>query len=195
MKDAIILNNLYLITGDPADNPSLFLHYLERALQEGVRLVQLRAKSITPEAYQTLARESLALCRDYQAKLLLNAPAMWVSELKADGVHLTSHHLMACQDRPLAGSSYWVAASCHHRDEIFKANQIGADFIVLSPVLPTRSHPEASPLGWTAFQSLAQKALMPVFALGGLAPGDLTKAQIHGAYGIATIRGVWGKDV
>ncbi len=40
--------------------------------------------------------------------------------------------------------------------------------MLLSPVFPTRSHPDARTLGPTRFRLLARRANMPVIALGGM---------------------------
>lgn len=79
-------------------------------------------------------------------------------------------------------------ASCHDNHSIEKAIQLGMDAIFLSPVLDTPTHPEQTCMGWTCFQQLASQIHVPVFALGGMSPDLLDKAQQHGAYGIAGIR-------
>ena len=62
---------------------------------------------------------------------------------------------------------------------------------VLSPVLPTQSHPDAELLGWERFAAWADGASIPVFALGGMRPELIETAWQHGAQGIAAIRGLW----
>jgi len=62
---------------------------------------------------------------------------------------------------------------------------------VLSPVRPTASHPDATPLGWSRFAELVDPVPLPVYALGGLRLEDLDDAIHHGAQGIAAIRGLW----
>ena len=83
------------------------------------------------------------------------------------------------------------AASCHTREEIERAGMLGIDFAVLGPVLPTPTHAFAPALGWEGFARCAEATAIPVFALGGLAPGDLDTAILHGAHGIAMRRGAW----
>ena len=68
------------------------------------------------------------------------------------------------------------------------AQKIGADFITLSPVLATPSHPERSPLGWALFAQWVEACPMPVYALGGVDPLHLEQAIQSGAQGIAGIR-------
>jgi 8-oxo-dGTP diphosphatase len=65
------------------------------------------------------------------------------------------------------------------------------DFAVLGPVFATPLHPGARPLGWRRFAELAAGSPMPVYALGGLAAGDLETAVMHGAHGVALRRAAW----
>ena len=63
--------------------------------------------------------------------------------------------------------------------------------MTLGPVQPTESHPGAPTLGWSVFADLVSEAVLPVFALGGLSPGDLREARKRGGQGIAGIRFWW----
>ncbi|NCA91611.1 MAG: thiamine monophosphate synthase, partial [Gammaproteobacteria bacterium] len=72
-----------------------------------------------------------------------------------------------------------------------RAAALGLDYALLSPVMPTASHPGAPHLGWEDFAALAEAAALPVYALGGLGPGEVEHAIQHGAQGVAAIRGLW----
>jgi len=81
--------------------------------------------------------------------------------------------------------------SCHDAAEIRHAERIGADFVTVSPVAPTPSHPDARPLGWPAFADCVAGAAVPVYALGGLGSDDFASARRHGGQGVAAIRAFW----
>ncbi|MEN9932345.1 MAG: hypothetical protein RIS17_918 [Pseudomonadota bacterium] len=59
-------------------------------------------------------------------------------------------------------------ATAHDLRELGKARRCGADAVLLSPVLPTRSHPGGASLGPARFRRLAMQAAIPVIALGGM---------------------------
>lgn len=187
------LPECYLITPEPQQQDE-FLQQLELALQGGIRLVQLRAKTLDEVAYRSLAAAAVALCHRYHGRLLLNAAPQLALELGADGVHLSSHSLLALQARPAgfeASFGRWVASSCHNARELQHALAIGVDFVVLSPIKPTLSHPQAHAIGWCQMQTLIDALPMPVYALGGMGEVDLGAAFAHGAQGIAAIRELW----
>jgi 8-oxo-dGTP diphosphatase len=97
---------------------------------------------------------------------------------------------MALQSRPL-GPDKLVIASCHDEIEIQQAAQIGCDACVLSPVLPTATHPGAATLGWERFQQLSIAASLPVYALGGMQTQHIAMARAHWGQGVAMLSGVW----
>jgi 8-oxo-dGTP diphosphatase len=160
------LPRLYLVTPEPGNRLPEFMRQLEASLLDGIRLVQFRAKTIEPALYRKLAADVLACCRQHDAVLLLNADPQLLDDVDADGVHL---------------------------DQLRQAEAIAADFVTLSPVLATASHPGAQTLGWSGFAELAAQTTLPVYALGGMNAGLLMEAQKNGAYGVAGIQAFWGR--
>ncbi len=188
---ALNLPRRYLITGSDPGQPELFLRRLTIALEQGIRLVQLRAHTLSPPGYATLAAQCVALCKEHNARVLLNTTNIDLVEASgADGLHLTSHQLRACDQRPLS-TEKWLAASCHSIEELEKAITLHADFALLSPVAKTASHPHAEPLGWQRFGELVADLPLPIFALGGMTEKDIDTAREHGGQGIAAIGGLW----
>ena len=59
-------------------------------------------------------------------------------------------------------------AAVHDAHEIALADRMGAAAMFLSPVYPTRSHPDGKVLGKSQFLQLADQAEAPVIALGGM---------------------------
>ncbi|WP_447553159.1 Nudix family hydrolase [Vreelandella sp. EE22] len=187
---AVMLPTEYLITGEEADDER-FEALLKRALEEdGIRLVQLRAKGLEQDAYIKRAESALALCREYGARLLLNGEPELLEHVDADGIHLTSERLMNLERRPIAEGK-WLSASTHDETQLIQAATLGCDFVTLSPLRTTPSHPEVAPMGWHDFQQLVERAGMPVFALGGMTRFDANHARAVGAQGIASIRDFW----
>jgi len=187
---AINLPEQYLITGSDSGNYTQFLTTLERALELELHLVQLRLGDLPEAATLELGRKALKICRSKGARMLVNGTPQLARQIGADGVHLNSRRLRQATARPLPAESL-VAASCHTREELEHAFNIGLDFVVLSPVQETRSHPHAHPLGWERFSELVMAANLPVYALGGMQPQDLSRAWEHGAQGIAGISCFW----
>jgi len=165
-----------------------FLQRLRSQLAAGLRMVLLREPALPVQAAGTLFGQVLAAVRAADARLVVSSrhPSAWAAA--ADGVHLTARDLMAGTQRP-AGT--WVGASVHDAAELAQAAALGLDYAVLGPVAATRSHPGAAVLGWQGFRTLASSSAIPLYALGGLVPGDLPAARQAGAHGIALQRAAW----
>jgi 8-oxo-dGTP diphosphatase len=154
-------------------------------LDNGVKLIQARIRTLSALEVKEFVKLAMPLCQQKGAYLLLNSAVQNINQVKVNGIHLTSRGLLALKQRPAEFS--WVGASCHNQKELKHAEAIGADFAVLAPVLPTRTHPDAEPLGWDEFKRLIDGANIPVFALGGMQKKDLKTAQSLGAQGISGI--------
>jgi 8-oxo-dGTP diphosphatase len=161
---------------------------LRRRLAGGLRLVQVREKTMARERLARLAETVAGLVHAAGGLVLVNDDEALARGVGADGVHLTAARLAAIEARP---AFEWVGASVHTSDELRKAERLGLDFAVLGPVHSTPTHRDATVLGWEGFEAIARDAAIPVFAIGGLAAGDLERAWAHGAHGIAMIRGAW----
>lgn len=187
--DAVILPHEYLITPEyDFSDRGLFLAQLESNLIAGIKLVQLRAKSLSDTDFAELYKQTLEITERHNASLHINASLETATKLNARGVHLTASHLLNTSTLP---ANLTVSASCHNETEILKACELGINFIVLSPVQYTASHPDSAPLGWQKFAQLCLRSTVPVFALGGMKRSDTSTAMSHGAQGIAAISSLW----
>ena len=185
---ALMQPDRYLVTPEPED-PSRWLASLDQALSQGVRRVQVRAHSLSGDAWRSLAKEAVARCRTTGAEVLLNGDVDLARDLQV-GVHLRASQLAALSERPLP-EGLPVAASCHAASELRQAEALGCDFAVVGSVYPTLSHPGGESLGWPGFARLREGVSLPIYAIGGMANDDIADARRHGAQGIAAIRGLW----
>lgn len=116
--------------------------------------------------------------------LLLAGPARQAAAWGADGWHGRGAGGTA---RPMLHST-----AVHDVRELRAAERAGADFVFLSPLFATQSHPGGSVLGRVSFAALARGARMPVMALGGVCVGHWRMLMGLGASGWAAIDGLTG---
>ncbi|MHB8472751.1 MAG: Nudix family hydrolase [Gammaproteobacteria bacterium] len=184
---ALSLPPVYAITQAGKYGVSAFMLRLVAALEAGVRLIQVREPRMTTEQLAQFARRVMALAHRYQARVLVNGDFAAARRAGADGVHLQADQLMRLRTPP---AGFW-AASCHSPEELARAVGLGANFVVVSQVLPTASHPGRAGLGWDRFAALTRDCPVPVYALGGMRFDLLDTAMRHGAHGIAVQSEVW----
>lgn len=191
---ALTLPDAMLITGEfqsEADG----MARLQGALQKGIRLVQLRAKTLDKAEFIHWANKAVGMCHQHHAKVVLNAKPEWLAEVPmADGLQLSSSALMAMAERPIAEDKL-LSVSVHHPAEIAKALTLQADCLLLSPVQATSSHPEMAALGWPQFAQWTADIPVPVYALGGMQAQDIEQAKACGAQGVAAISGFWPQSL
>jgi 8-oxo-dGTP diphosphatase len=187
--NAVRLPDRMMITGS-APSREAFVKKVKMAIDGGVRCIQLRLLKHTEAEYLEIFQPVSILCEQAGVTLLANTSPALFERLHCQGLHINSRWLHELSERPVDEST-WFSASCHNREEIAKAIVLGVDFITLSPLCATSTHPNAKPLGWDVFRQWCDSSNVPVYALGGLSLEDIEKAKGHGAQGIAAIREFW----
>lgn len=187
----------YYVIAQPAANLSLAEQHWQAWLQWHIvhtpvsAWLYVRHHGVDGQTYNKIiealhqARPDLRLL--VMAQFMNDVKFSWAS---LQGIHFSQNELMRLTPADLSQlPSHWHRlAACHDEQSIVLVNQLNIDAIVLSPVMATATHPEAQALGWTAWQQLALKSHVPVYALGGMSPKDLQTAQQHGGFGVAGIR-------
>lgn len=187
---------VYVISPD-MDSLDTFVAELDATLQSGARLVQIRVFNVDKSDWNMLLSQMQRLKHQFTATFLLNSATARECLKGIDlpevfsGIHLTATDLRDMSSRPTG--CRWLTASCHSQEEIHLAQQRGVDFVTLSPLQATSSHPDVEPLGWDAFASCVERAALPVYGLGGLSEHDVARLQACGAQGAAGIGGFWKK--
>jgi 8-oxo-dGTP diphosphatase len=193
---ALFLPNSYLITPDSnistEKTKQAFINRFKQLCIQGYLLIQLRFKKYTLD--ESVLQELNQIADNYQVKLQFNSSSLTTYNLNCShfGIHLTSSELHTDKLISLRKQyNGYFSASCHNEDDVLKANALLLDFITISPVNQTNSHPDAKTLGWKPFEQLSSLAQMPVYALGGMSLDDMDIAKRSGAQGIAAISALW----
>lgn len=162
---------------------SSMLERIGLAVRSGLRLLQLREPDMAPDQRVALARRVNAVAAAAGARVLLTGSALEVRRAGLAGLHSTSSELQRLRARPQV--SLWIC-SCHDERDLARASALGADAVVLSPVLDTATHRDRPSLGWEEVERLSTQASVPVYVQGGLQLSSLERALRAGTIGIAT---------
>ena len=161
-------------------------------LAAGIKLFQLRLPDLSEADFSEVGMEMKTIIAPSGGLLFANWNGVSQYPAWADGVHLTSSALMRLSG--LAShkvEGQWAGASCHNVQELERAVDMALDYVLISPVRQTPSHPGAVNLGWENFKALSDQCWLPSFALGGVMREDRALAIESGAYGVAGISGFW----
>ncbi len=179
------LPRLYAIT-DRRKFRAGFTTVLERILRRNVKMIQLREKDLGGRELYNLARQARELTQRYGALLLINERLDIAVAVGADGVHLPERGLPPKVVKDLF-PHLLVGYSAHSLEGVLYAQKEGADFVTLSPIFRTESHPEAEPLGLEELKRVSAKVNVPIYALGGVTQERIELCLKNGAYGVAGI--------
>ncbi|HEX2047313.1 MAG TPA: Nudix family hydrolase [Acidimicrobiales bacterium] len=162
--------------------PDELLARIPSLAADGVRLLIVRALDLAPGQRVQLTRRLRELRRGTGMRLLLSGTALEARQAGACGLHSSAAALAGLIERP--PTRLW-AVSAHNAQDLERAAALGADVALVSPVLPTASHPGDQALGWDGLQALVAATPLPVYAQGGLGPDDIGAARAAGALGVA----------
>ena len=161
--------------------------YLGTFAHSGAQALQIRQKHLTADQLLDWTHRCLDRLRDCGPRLIVNSSFSLEKDLSHEvGLHLTSTELERLQTS-VGERSRLVGCSCHSGEELIKAEALGFDYALLSPVASTAKYPGKSPLGWSRFEELAASVSLPVYALGGMKRSDVALALARGAVGVAGI--------
>lgn len=187
---ALYLPDRIAVTPAELTDPALITAGVQALLAQGFGLIQLRCPGLSQTVQRELAAGLLPAFQRQAAKLLLNGDIEGAERLGCS-LHLRSQQLQQIGQRPRLAAGQSLSAACHHRADLDRAESLHADFAVLGSVNPTASHPGRPALGWAGFAELRALSSLPIYAIGGLAAGQIGEARRQGAQGVAAIRAFW----
>lgn len=165
-----------------------------RAVQAGVPWVHLRDHTISRKAFWEIGRIVVGRLRRANEDVLIsiNGYPQYAAEWYC-GVHCGVRGPSVGEAKGTEGINGPVGYSAHSLADARAAFAEGADYVFLSPILPTASKPEHPGVGLDALRSVCS-AVAPhrVFALGGIRPEHIRACIEAGAAGVAGISSVIG---
>jgi len=111
------------------------------------------------------------LARRRGVRLLVGADLRLARQIKAEGAHLPER--LANGRRVALWPGATLSAAAHGPAGLRRAQRLGADAAVLSPVFASSSPSAGRPLGLRKARRMAGAAKLPVYALGGVGPARM----------------------
>jgi len=173
-----MIDKLHYISQQPENGTHLTA--ISNALEAGSKWVQLRLKD---------AIEANILCKQYGAKLIVNDHPDIARKAGAFGVHLGLQDMSITEARRIVGNKMIIGGTANTFQHIEQRIAEGADYIGLGPYRFTTTKQKLSPiLGWDGINAIMQKlgsAHIPIIAIGGILPDDITAIMETGVHGVA----------
>jgi thiamine-phosphate pyrophosphorylase len=173
---------LYLVCDDRPDD------FLAAVLAAGVAIVQLRMKDAPDDAITTAGRRFARAAAEHGALFILNDRPDLVAATGADGVHVGQDDASVADAREHVGPHRLVGLSTHSPAQVDAAAGLPVDYIGVGPVHATPTKPGRPAVGLELVRYAAERATVPFFAIGGIAPANVDAVRSAGAERIAVVR-------
>jgi len=182
---------VYLITDRNIDREGNIFENVRKAIEAGIRAVQLREKDLEIAELIDYAYELRKITYLYSAKLIINERVDVALAVGADGVHTGYSGIPVRAVRKIVPVEFMVGVSTHGIEEAIKAEEDGADFITCGPVFDTPSKSKyGAPIGVDRLKEVVNRVDIPVFALGGIKESNIAEVMGAGAYGVSMISAI-----
>lgn len=156
-----------------------------QAARAGVDWIQVREKDLSARALFDLVRDVVQSVAATRARVLVSGRADVAEGAGAHGVQLPEDGLPVA-DVKRAFPRLLVSASRHSLEGARRAQDEGADLLVVGPVFATPGKPAA--LGVDGLAEIVGALSTPVYAIGGIEPSVALRVAEAGARGLAAIR-------
>ncbi|MDE5749702.1 MAG: thiamine phosphate synthase, partial [Duncaniella sp.] len=181
---------LQLITS--GESPEEVIRGAREAVEGGCRWVQIRMKDATESEVARVVHELAPLRQSHGIILLVDDHVGLAARTECiDGVHVGKRDMPVAEARRLLGPSKILGATANTTADLIAAARDGADYIGLGPYRFTTTKKNLSPvLGLDGYRRIlyecrADGVGLPVTAIGGILPEDVTPILATGVSGIA----------
>lgn len=181
--------SLMLVT-DHCSDVDAFCTIVEKALQAGVTVLQLREKTATTRDVYQLALRIKPIARQYNVPLLINDRLDIALAVDADGVHVGQEDLPVAVVRRLIGPDKILGATAATVAAAQTAEREGADYIGSGAMFPTLTKPGKQVLPLNVLAQIKQAVQVPVVAIGGITADNLMTLKITGVDGLAVVSAI-----
>lgn len=192
--------SLYLVTDAALCGDRGVIETVRRAVDGGVRIVQLRDKAATDaETVDQLIALSEAI--DGRALLVVNdrldaVVAARARGARVDGVHLGQGDASVLRAREALGPDALIGLTANTRAHLDVVGALPAgtvDYLGVGVIRPTATKPDhPAPLGVEGFREFAANSPLPCVAIGGVDIDDTEALRDAGAVGLAVVSALCG---
>ena len=169
-------------------------------LDAGVRLIQLRAKSLSLGPFLELASPVAQACRAAGAQFIVNDRADIARLVRASGVHVGQDDLTPADVRRIMPDAAAIGLSTHDDAQVQAGLATPATYLAMGPVFGTTTKSRPDPMvglaGITRAAARLRGTGRPLVAIGGIDVETAPAVITAGASSVAVISDlIAGRDV
>jgi thiamine-phosphate pyrophosphorylase len=160
-------------------------HVLTEAIAGGIRVVQIREKSMPDRELLDYARRVRRITRESGTLLIMNDRPDLAVLCEADGVHIGQEELSIRDVRRIVGPKCLIGVSTHSIEQARDAVLDGASCIGVGPVFESRTKSFDQFAGLDLVREVAAEIQLPWFPIGGIDHSNVNQVITAGASRIA----------
>ncbi len=176
------MTNRHLCEGD-------FFEQIHRIAQGGYyQTLILREKDLSEQEYKYYAQKVMEICRKNQIRCILHSFYPVAKELGCRNLHMPLPALerMSQRDRDFFDE---IGASVHSVEQVRRAMQCGASYLVAGHIFETGCKPGLPPRGLDFLREVLCEVTIPVYGIGGITPQNEKAVMECGASGVCVMSG------
>ncbi len=181
---------LYLCTDSGLMSSATIEESVERAVQGGCSVVQLREKEASSLELFRLAERVKRVTDKYGVPLIINDRLDICQAVDAAGVHLGQSDLPCAEARKILGADKIIGVSAATPEEAAKAQADGADYLGVGAVFPTTTKTNTRKVTPEIIRGIRQAVTIPFVVIGGVNAENITRLYGLGIDGAAVISAV-----
>ena len=164
-----------------------FFEQLELIAEARPKFIILREKDLSEEEYTSLAERAAEICRN-KTELVLHYYWKSAIALGAGSVHLPLFIFRTLKDADKRNFCR-MGVSCHSIEDALEAQKLGADYITAGHVFATDCKKGLAPRGLDFLRNVCYSVDVPVYAIGGISPDNISSVRGCGAAGACVMSG------
>lgn len=186
---------LCLVADVEAAGEKYIISALEKAVEGGVTLVQLRAKQLKTHEFFELSLKARETTKKKNIPLIINDRVDIAFSCKADGVHLGQDDLPLSAARRILGKKNLIGVSVNTVKEAEEAERGEADYLGVGPVFFTQTKEDLRPtLGIEGLREIRKRVSIPILAIGGINAEHAREIIEAGADGVAVVSAILASE-
>ena len=170
---------------------------VEKMMEGGVDVLQLRAKGASEEEIESYARRLIPITESAGVPFILNDHPELVPSVGAQGAHVGQDDFEVSDARWRAGRALagevalpLIGKSTHSPAQANAALEQGADYIGFGPLFATPTKPGRPAIGIENIQAVQGSVSAPVFCIGGIKLENLEQVLDAGARRVVIVSGI-----
>ena len=187
-------SSLYFITDSSNYTEQEFLSRVEKALQGGVTLLQLREKDKTTREYIELAQKVHTITKQYNVPLIIDDRVDVALAIDAEGVHVGQSDMPVTLARKLMGKDKIVGATTKTVEQAKEAFEQGADYLGVGAIYPTTTKVKTVLTSTDTLRDICKSVPISVNAIGGLNKDNIDILEGIEISGICVVSAIMKAD-